>query len=181
MSSYIVNDQINTQNAFSFLPQVHKPAFKNSPLAPSVGRRKVLVLHKSLLSLSPSSGCVCSCTLHFCPPLYMQRPLSVFWHILFHMCSQCYSVEQTFFLLQYSFNTQTSWSDMVLPCVGVVKRLKMIKHHDLLTPAAEGNQGTHQRDVIFLFSIIQYSFQAPLDFELPLPLGYPIISPTIFS
>lgn len=71
---------------------------------------------------------------------------------------------------------------MVLPCVGVVKRLKMIKHHDLLTLAAEGNQGTHQGDVIFfLFSIIQYSFQAPLDFELPLPLGYPIISLTIFS
>lgn len=40
---------------------------------------------------------------------------------------------------------------MVLPCVGVVKRLKMIKHHDLLTLAAEGNQGTHQRDVIFFY------------------------------
>lgn len=141
MSSYIVNDQMNTQKAFSFLPQVHKPAFKNSPLAPSVGRRKVLVLHKSLLSLSPSSGCVCSCTLHFCPPLYAATFKCVLTHIISHVLTvlQCWT---DFFLLQYSFNTQPSWSDMVLPRVGVVKRLKMIKHHDLLTPAAEGNQGT---------------------------------------
>lgn len=68
---------------------------------------------------------------------------------------------------------------MVLPCVGVVKRLKMIKHHDLLTPAAEGNQGTHQRDVIFLFYFLSFNilFKLLLTLSSPCHWGIPLFRP----
>ena len=88
-----------------------------------------------LLSQLPSSGCICSDTLDTSPAIAAStNPILGVNFICVH------SVEMALFTVR--FNTQISRHKIITPCVDLVKRLKMIKHHNLLTPAHRGEEGT---------------------------------------